>query len=167
MTFLARYHENVTASDVQILDQDLIDRLIVRARQSPRLRTNHNFHPTLDDNPHRFLNVMIRGTYITPHRHIDPPKSESFLLLRGEVAFFIFNDLGAITRTEILGRNQLAIDIAPGIWHTLAVLTPVAVCYEVKPGPYTAASDKDFAPWAPREGDPQAPDYLQSLLAAR
>ena len=154
------------ATDVQILDQALIEGLIDRARKSPRLRTNHNFHHTLDDNPHRFLNVMIQGTYITPHRHVDPPKSESFLLLRGEVAFFIFNGLGEIIRIEILGREQLAIDIAPGIWHTLAVLTPEAVCYEVKPGPYSAASDKDFAAWAPREGDPQAGVYLEKLLAS-
>ena len=32
------------------------------ARQSPRLRTNHNFRTGIEDNPHRFLNVMIRGT---------------------------------------------------------------------------------------------------------
>jgi cupin fold WbuC family metalloprotein len=151
---------------VQILDQALIDSLIERARGAPRLRTNHNFHPSLEDNPHRFLNVMIRGTYITPHRHVDPPKSESFLLLRGEVAFLLFDDAGAIVRTEILGRDQIAIDIAPGIWHTLVVLSPEAVCYEVKPGPYSPASDKDFAPWAPREGDSRAPEYLQGLLAA-
>ena len=42
------------------------------------------------DNPHRFLNVMAKGTYIAPHRHLDPRKAESFLVLRGEVAFFIF-----------------------------------------------------------------------------
>ena len=28
----------------------------------------------MEDNPHRFLNVMVRGTYIIPHRHCDPPQ---------------------------------------------------------------------------------------------
>jgi hypothetical protein len=51
--------------------------LIERARQSTRLRTNHNFHFSMEDNPHRFLNVMVQGTYIIPHRHRDPSKSES------------------------------------------------------------------------------------------
>ena len=38
------------------------------------------------------------------------------------------------------------------------------MCYEVKPGPYSAANDKDFAPWAPREGEPGVAAYLESLL---
>jgi cupin fold WbuC family metalloprotein len=72
---------------VQLLDSTLFRSLIERARQSPRLRTNHNFHSSMEDNPHRFLNVMVRGTYIAPHRHHDPPKSESFLVLEGELAY--------------------------------------------------------------------------------
>ena len=156
----------MTDDEVQIIDGALFDRLIERARQSPRLRTNHNFHASMDENPHRFLNVMIRGTYITPHRHLDPPKAESFLVLRGEIAFFLFDDTGAISRVEILGRGKMGIDIASGIWHTLAVLTPEAVCYEVKPGPYSAANDKNFASWAPREGDPKAAEYLERLMAS-
>jgi cupin fold WbuC family metalloprotein len=119
----------------------------------------------MQDNPHRFLNVMIQGTYIAPHRHLDPPKAESFLVLDGEIAFFTFDDSGEIAATHILGRDVMGIDIAPGIWHTMAPLTPHAICYEVKPGPYVASSDKDFAPWAPLEGDERAPSYLASLLA--
>jgi cupin fold WbuC family metalloprotein len=144
----------------------LFRQLIERARQSPRLRINHNFHATMEENPHRFLNVMLRGTYVTPHRHLDPPKAESFLVLEGEIAFFTFDDEGAIASKHILGRDAIGIDIDPGIWHTLAVLSDEAVCYEVKPGPYTAANDKDFAPWAPREGDPDAAAYLERLLAS-
>lgn len=120
----------------------------------------------MDENPHRFLNVMLRGTYVTPHRHLDPAKAESFLVLEGEAAFFTFDDTGAIATRHILGRDTIGIDIAPGIWHTLVVLTDEAVCYEVKPGPYTAANDKDFAPWAPREGDPGAAAYLERLQSA-
>jgi cupin fold WbuC family metalloprotein len=119
----------------------------------------------MEDNPHRFLNVMMRGTYITPHRHHNPPKSESFLVVEGEVAFFTFSDAGQITGTHVLGRDAIGVDIQPGIWHTMAVLTPHAICFEVKPGPYSAANDKDFAPWAPREGDPAAGAYLECLLS--
>jgi cupin fold WbuC family metalloprotein len=150
---------------IQILDSALVRSLIERARQAPRLRVNHNFHLSLEENPHRFLNVMIRSTYIAPHRHRDPPKAESFLVLEGEVAFFTFDDAGKIATTSILGGDATGIDIAPGIWHTLAVLTPYAVCYEVKSGPYVAASDKEFAPWAPREGDVAATAYLNALVS--
>jgi hypothetical protein len=27
-----------------------------------------NIPDRMEDNPHRFLNVMVRGTYIAPHR---------------------------------------------------------------------------------------------------
>jgi cupin fold WbuC family metalloprotein len=151
--------------DVQLVNSALFASLITRARQSPRLRINHNFHASMEDNPHRFLNVMIQGTYVTPHRHFNPPKSESFLVLEGRIALFTFHDGGAIDRVQVLGGDPIGADLAPGVWHTLAVLTPHAVCYEVKPGPYSAANDKDFAPWAPREGDPGAADYLAGLIA--
>jgi len=139
--------------------------LIERAESSPRRRTNHNFHASMEENPHRFLNVMLRGTYIAPHRHRDPPKAESFLVLEGEMAFFTFDDEGHIATTHVLGRDAIGIDIQPDVWHTAAVLSDHAVCYEVKPGPYSVTNDKDFAPWAPREGDPGVAVYQEWLLA--
>ena len=151
---------------MQLLDSTLVTVLIERARQSPRLRTNYNFHTSMEDNPHRFLNVMVRGTYIAPHRHRDPPKSETFIVLEGKLAFFTFDDTGQVRDVHILGRDALGIDVQPGVWHTLAVLSPHAVCFEVKPGLYSAANDKDFAPWAPREGDPSAGAYLDALVSS-
>jgi cupin fold WbuC family metalloprotein len=138
---------------IQLLGSTLFQTLIERARQSPRLRTNHNLHASLEDDPHRFLNVMGKGTYIAPQRHVDPPKSESFLVL-DEIAFFTFDDAGQVVTTNVLGRDPIGMDIPPGVWHTMVVLSPHAICYEVKPGPYSPTTDKDSAPWAPREGDP-------------
>ena len=149
----------------QLLTSELFQALLERARQSPRLRTNHNFHASPEDNPNRFLNVMVKGTYIAPHRHIDPPKAESFLVLDGRLAFFTFDDAGRITSTHVLGQDPIGIDIAAGVWHTMAVLSSHAICYEVKAGPYRPASDKDFAPWAPREGDPNSTQYLEFLIS--
>jgi cupin fold WbuC family metalloprotein len=151
---------------VQFLDEALIERTVARARSSPRLRTNHNFHPTDDDPTHRFLNVLVRGTYCAPHRHVTIPKPEAFLALRGELACFLFDDAGNVVARHILGRNgRIGIDLPPGVWHCIAPISEVAVCYEVKPGPWDPATDKDFAPWAPREGDPGAPAYLAALMA--
>ena len=151
---------------IQVIDTDLFRELVERARNSPRRRTNHNVHGSMEENPHRFLNVMLRGTYITPHRHLDPPKPEGFLILSGKVVLFLFDDSGKVSGTYILGGDRPGIDIPAGVWHTMAVLSPEAVCYEVKPGPYSAANDKDFAPWAPREGDPAAAAYLERLVAS-
>lgn len=152
---------------VELIDPALLETTLLRAAGSPRLRTNHNFHPTMDDAVHRFLNVMMRGTFITPHRHTSPPKSETFVILRGEVAFFLFDENGSIDRCELLGDpasgRACGIDIAPGLWHSLVVLSANAVCFEVKPGPYAAMNDKEFAPWAPREGALGWEEYLAKL----
>lgn len=145
--------------------QRLFSELIKRAAESPRLRINHNFHRTMDENPHRFLNVMLRGTYVAPHRHADPRKSESFVILAGEVAFYTFDDAGNVLSATVLGHDPVGIDIQPGVWHTMAVLSDHAICFEVKPGPYSEANDKDFAPWAPREGQPEVIEYAKWLLS--
>ena len=153
---------------VQLLSDELYDELIRSAQSTGRKRTNYNFHESMEENPHRFLNVMLKGTYITPHRHLNPPKSESFILLKGRLAFFIFDDEGKVCESHILSPEKgysHGIDIAPGIWHTLAVMTDSAVCFEVKPGPYRPTDDKEFAPWAPEEGSEGCAEYLAGLVS--
>jgi cupin fold WbuC family metalloprotein len=153
-------------SAIQFIDSDLFGPLKKEALDSQRLRPNYNFHSGDEDNPHRFLNVMAHGTYVTPHRHLDPPKSETFLILEGKVGFFLFDDEGKVTMAEILGgSSRLGVDIVAGVWHTLAVLTPVAVIFEIKPGPYLAVRDKDFPAWAPREGEPETAGFLEGLMS--
>jgi len=152
---------------VQLIDAGLLDATLARAKSSPRGRQNHNLHPSLADNLHRFLNAWTRGSYAAPHRHLAVPKPESFVMLRGELGLFIFDDAGNVTQTHVLGRGGVVgVDVAPGVWHTATALTETAICFEVKPGPYDAATDKEFAPWAPREGDPAAAAYLAGLISA-
>lgn len=146
---------NEPQPSVQLIHGALWNQVLEDARKSLRRRKNYNFHTSMEDNPHRFLNVMLRDTYITPHRHLYPPKAESFLVLEGRIAFFILDDAGELVRTDILDATDAAfargIDIAPGIWHTMIVLSEHAVCFEVKPGPYQPSDDKEFADWAPLE----------------
>jgi len=157
---------------IQTLHAELVQQLITAAKASPRLRTNYNFHASMGENPHRFLNVMLRGSYFTPHRHLKPPKHESFLVLQGEVGFLQYDDAGGVIATHRLRPSGLladdgsvmGIDIQPGIWHNLVVLSDVAVCYEVKPGPYVVSNDKEFADWAPHEGSAGCEAYLAKLL---
>jgi cupin fold WbuC family metalloprotein len=158
-----------TGNTVQILSRDLLEKVLEQARQSPRRRMNFNFHGSMEDNPHRFLNVMLRGTYVRPHRHTDPPKAEAFVILEGQVAFILFDEEGKPVRYEVLGPGEgstgVGVDVPPGHWHTLTPITEHAICYEVKPGPFSPVTDKEFAPWAPMEGDPSVPEYLKGLLA--
>ena len=152
---------------IQLLTDELYRDILSEAEESPRKRKNYNFHLGMEENPHRFLNVMCRGTYISPHRHLIPPKAESFIVLSGKLAFYIFDDKGKITDSHILSDEKgfpHGIDISPGVWHTLAVLSDHAVCFEVKPGPYRPSDDKEFASWAPQENEPGWDVYLQKIL---
>ncbi len=164
---------------VQLISDELIEIVTEKARQSPRRRMNYNFHASNEDNPHRFLNVFLEHSYVQPHRHLRHPKAESFIVLEGHMAAFTFDDDGNVTSGYILGPGSFSgqiparaaqmgrstgIDIAPGVWHTITAVSPVAVCYEVKPGPWDPATDKDMAPWAPPEGSPDVERYLNGLL---
>ncbi|HEX3747949.1 MAG TPA: WbuC family cupin fold metalloprotein [Bryobacteraceae bacterium] len=147
----------------------LFDTVAAQAAATPRRRMNYNFHQSAADNPHRFLNVLLSGTYIRPHRHLTPPKAETFLVLEGEVDAILFDDAGSICARHALGVETengrvWGIDVAPGMWHTVLPRSARAVCFEVKPGPWVPASDKEFAPWAPTEDSPEAAEYCRRLL---
>lgn len=149
---------------VRIIDTILIEEVRNKAIQSPRKRMNHNFHQ-LEETYQRFLNILCRGTYVRPHRHTDPPKAETFLILEGKISFLLFNDSGSIIESHILeaGGPKFGIDILPGVWHSLVCISDTAVCFEGKHGPYNPANDKDFAPWAPLENTEDAMKYVWML----
>lgn len=93
-------------NDAQLITGSLFDAVEALAQASPRLRMNHNFHRDAFENPHRFLNVLLRGTYVRPHRHLDPPKAESFLILEGIADAILFDDNGTITARHRLGADS-------------------------------------------------------------
>lgn len=149
------------------IDRDLINRLIDKAKSSPRLRANHNFHADFADPVNRMLNAIEPGTYIQPHKHENPDKREVFLILTGKAAIITFNDEGVPQTCRILtaGGACMGAEIPPRVFHTLLALESGTVCYEIKDGPYEPATDKQFAPWAPAEGNPECQNYLNRLTA--
>lgn len=143
---------------MKVIDRKLIDETIRRAGQSPRLRMNYNLHERLDDPVNRLLNAMEPGTYLRPHRHLNPDKDETFFILRGRIAIFIFDEAGNITQQTIMD-NQAGVygaEIKAGVWHGLLVLEPGSVLFEVKQGPYAPVSPGNFASWSPEPEDTEA-----------
>ncbi|MFN4216655.1 MAG: WbuC family cupin fold metalloprotein [Brevinematales bacterium] len=124
--------------------------LFREAATSPRKRKNHNLHK-LPDTVQRFFNAMIAFSYVRPHRHLQPPKTETFVLLSGKIWVILFDDEGNVTDAILMdGKRVQVVDLLPGCWHTLIPITR-SLTFEVKPGPYDPATDKEFAPWAPTE----------------
>ena len=86
------------------ITQALLDDLTAQAKASPRLRMNYNFHQSLDDKCHRFLNAIEPGTVVPIHRH--PTKDESFVILRGKVRVTTHNDDGSIIEEVVLSQES-------------------------------------------------------------
>lgn len=151
---------------MKLINNELLDKTTAQAKRSPRLRMNYNFHEDLNDPVNRLLNAMEPDTYLRPHRHINPDKNEVFLLLRGKVAVFIFDDWGRITKTIILDplNGNYGGEIPPGVWHGLLVLESGSVIYEIKEGPFSPLTPENLAPWSPASEDTEtAKTYMQSL----
>jgi len=152
---------------MKIIDNKLLDSLSVRACNNPRLRVNYNFHDSLEDPINRLLNAMEPGTYVPPHRHSNPNRDEIFLVLRGKIAMFIFNDDGTV-RTTFEMSPELEVkgmEIEAGVWHSLVVLESGTVLYEIKNGPYVPLSPENLASWAPDINNQREIDnYTNKLL---
>jgi cupin fold WbuC family metalloprotein len=150
---------------MKIVTPELLQQLTESARTSPRLRKNHNLHPSDESRCHRLLNAIEPGSYIRPHRHLDPEKDEAFILMSGRLGVIQFSDAGEVTETVTLSHQDglLAADIPYGVFHTAVSLEPGTVFYEAKAGPYLPLNEAEFAAWAPPEGDGRAAQYLEQL----
>ena len=119
-----------------IIDTELLDKMAEQAKASPRLRMNYNFHQSLDELCHRFINAVEPGTVVSIHRH--PTKDESFVILRGKVRVTTHNDDGSIIEVVVLSQESgnYGVDIPKNVWHMLESLEPGSVIFECKEGPF-------------------------------
>ncbi|MDH5178936.1 MAG: WbuC family cupin fold metalloprotein [Gammaproteobacteria bacterium] len=150
------------------LSSAALDELVTESRQIARRRKNLNLHQHSDETVQKLFIAMQADSYVRPHRHPEKEKIELFIAVRGRFAILLFDDQGGVQSLLEIGPGlaDFGAEILPGTWHTVIALEDDSVFFEVKQGPYTPLSDKDFAPWAPPEGTPQTEQYLQWLHQA-
>jgi cupin fold WbuC family metalloprotein len=148
------------------IGNDLLDAVSAQARSSPRLRRNRNFHEGDDSRCHRLLNAIEPDSYIRPHRHLDPEKAETIVVVRGRIAVVFFSEDGRETESAILeaGGPLVGVNVAPGRFHSLIALTSGSVFFESKAGPYRPLDSAELARWAPEEGAEEAGAYRARLV---
>lgn len=136
------------------IDNQLLATLSNQAAASPRKRAHHNLHPRLDDQVQRLCIAMEPGTYVRPHRHMQPETWEILLILSGAVALLIFDDNGKVLeRIELAAGGEVtAVEIPVNTWHAVASLKTGTVVFEVKQGPYAPITEANYAPWSPADG---------------
>lgn len=148
------------------ITSELLDELEEKARTSPRLRSNLNIHASASDPVQRYFIAAERASYFRPHRH--PDKSEFALVIRGEFDVLMFDDSGRLIRRITLGPDtgNAGVEMPANTWHTWVPVSDRGVFFEVKQGPYDAASAAEFAPWSAEEGAAQADDFVARLRNA-
>ena len=153
---------------VTVIDTSLLSQLSETARSLPRLRKNYNLHTQLDDPVQRLFNAMEPNTYVRPHRHQGEDRWEFFQIVAGSAAVLTFQPDGKVLEKIVLshGGPNVAIEIPGNTWHTIVSLQSATVLFEIKKGPYQPVTDKDFAAWAPTEGESAAERFVQWFVHA-
>ena len=117
-----------------IIDKTLLDTVSDQAKASPRLRMNYNYHQSLDEKCHRFLNAVEPGTEVPIHRHRHT--SETVVCLRGRLVWEFYQELrdeglelrdsSKSSRVQKVQEIELspngrvvALNIPAGQWHTV------------------------------------------------
>ena len=151
-----------------LIDAHLIDSLSAQAAANTRRRKNFNFHQHESAPANRLLNAIEPDSYVQPHRHLDPAKDETLVVLRGAVGLVVFDEKGGILQRAVLraGSGAIGVDIPSATWHTFVALEPGSVIFEAKAGPYLPLVREEKASWAPVEGDPEALFYLERLISS-
>lgn len=153
---------------MKVITDDLLDTVTEQAKLSERLRMNYNLHETLDAPIHRMLNALEPDTYLPPHRHLD--KEETYLLLRGSLTAFLFDDAGNVVEKILLdsSKGRYGLEIPSGVWHTIIVHESGTVIFEIKQGPYRPLDANELASWAPVTSDKDSiKKYLQLLSSSQ
>lgn len=129
---------------MKLINKDLLNEVTQQAKESPRLRMNHNLHDSLEAKAQRLLNALEPGTILPIHRHRHT--AETYLLLRGKIRVMYYNDRKEETESVVLDpkNGSYGVHIPAWQWHTLEVLESGSVIFEVKDGPYMPLGEEDL-----------------------
>ncbi len=107
------------------LSRDSLHRMSLEAATSPRLRKNRNLH-AMEDPVHRLFNAIEPGSYIRPHRHLHPPKTETMVVVAGRLGFMSFRDDGSVAERVVLDAagETFGVDVRAGRLAHVRVARP-------------------------------------------
>lgn len=151
---------------MKIIDADKIAAMKGAATEAARRRSHATLHDDLSDPIQRVVIALQPGTYVRPHRHA-VEVWELFTVLDGALGVLSFdNDGRLLQRVELRPGGARMAQLPPRAWHTVIALAPDTLALEIKPGPYRPLDDKDFAGWAPAEGEEGAAAMLRWFESA-
>ena len=125
-----------------IIDQQALDELTARAKDSPRLRMNLDLRNSPADQSQRMLNAIEPGTVLPIHRH--RTTSETVVCIRGHFEEYFYDVSGVRTAVVDMVPGGNVLNIPAGWWHSLRSLESGTVLLEVKEGAYEPIGEEDI-----------------------
>ena len=127
-----------------VIDNNLLDDLTRRAKNSPRLRMNYDLRNNENDQSQRMLNALEPDTDMPIHRHRG--SSETVMVLRGKVLWIYYDNEGNETDRFLVAPNSVlcGISVPQGQWHSLVCLESGTVIFEAKDGAWEALAPADI-----------------------
>jgi len=125
-------------------------------------------HASPDDLIHEMFIVHPKDMYVRPHKHVN--KSESMLVLNGEVDYILFNQDGDIEEVIELGdfnsKKDFYISTKEQTYHSLIIKSEWLVFLEITSGTFKK-EDTIFAKWSPDINDiSEIEKYVNKLKKA-
>lgn len=117
-----------------VVDKVLLDKLTMKAKESPRLRCNFDMRNSADDQSQRMLNALEPGTIMPIHMH--KGSSETCICIRGHFEEYFYDENGNLTDTIDMVPGGVILNIEKGQWHSLKCLESGTVLFEAKDAPY-------------------------------
>ena len=124
-----------------IVDKALLDELILKAKNNPRLRQSLDLRNSCEDLSQRMLNALEPGTLMPIHRHKE--SSETCVCIRGHFEEYFYDEKGNLTETIDMIPGGTVLNIEKGQWHSLKCLESGTVLFEAKDGAYHPLEDDE------------------------
>lgn len=136
------------------INKELLDGLLVEAKENPRLRQNFDLRTSSADTSQRMLNALQPQTEVPIHRH--EKTAETVICLVGKLEEIIYEEVNEYVHEatsccddvirqksfkevsrQILSpaEGKFGIQIPAGAWHTINVIES-SVIFEAKDGAY-------------------------------
>ena len=136
------------------INKELLETLLVEAKENPRLRQNFDLRTSSADTSQRMLSALQPQTEVPIHRH--EKTSETVICLVGKLEEIIYEEVNDYVHEttsccddvirqksfkevsrQILSpaEGKFGIQIPAGAWHTINIIEP-SVIFEAKDGAY-------------------------------
>lgn len=137
-----------------IVDKALLDELILKAKNNPRLRQSLDLRNSCEDLSQRMLNALEPGTLMPIHRHKE--SSETCVCIRGHFEEYLYgytetrsdgtpdpNSFGIVETIDMYPGGPI-LNIEKGQWHSLKCLESGTVLFEAKDGAYRPLEEDEI-----------------------